>query len=216
MARTWTTRGPDRVGWGPPQGFPRRAQREPGRPCADARLSYGDGDAQDPVRSAPSPVREAGADGCPGSEADNKTPGGTGCPPTGAPATAIARDRRSAAGPVAGGLAVVGPVSRDLPGDCSPRRFGSECRPPRARFRIDVRHDLHKGLIHQLAARQPNLSTNVQAPWRSVEKSRSAGWRAQARLRRGRNQADELAVVMSRRDEITRRAPAVSCSRTAP
>jgi len=51
-------------------------------------------------------------------------PGGTNGPSTGAPAFAIARDRRSAAGPVADGLAVAGPVSRGRPRDCSLGRFG--------------------------------------------------------------------------------------------
>ena len=35
----------------------------------------------------------------------------------------------------------------------------------------------HKGLIHQLVARQPNLSTNALALRQSVEKSRAAGRR---------------------------------------
>ena len=94
-------------------------------------------------------------------------PGGSGCPPTGAPATAIARDRRSAAGPVGGSLAAVGPVSGYRPRDRSPSRFGSECQPPGARFGIDVRHDRRKWPIHQLAARQPDLPTNMPAEWRS-------------------------------------------------
>jgi len=84
--------------------------------------------------------------------ADNETPEGTECLPTGTPAIAIARDRRSAAGPVTGGLAVVGPVSRDRPEDCSPDRFDSGYQPLWARFRIYVRTGSHKGLVHQLAA----------------------------------------------------------------
>lgn len=68
-------------------------------------------------------------------------------------------------GPVADGLAVVGPVSQDLPGDCSPSRFGSECRPPRARFRMHVPSQSHKGLVHQLAARLQDLSTYSRAVW---------------------------------------------------
>ena len=59
--------------------------------------------------------------GAPASEADNEMPGGTGVPPTGKPASAIARDRRSAAGPVVDGLAVVGPASRDLPQGLLPK-----------------------------------------------------------------------------------------------
>ena len=105
---------------------------------------------------------------------NSEMPGGTNGPPTGAPTSAIARDRRSAAGPVAGGLAVVGPVSRDRPRDCSLGRFGSECQPPRARFRMDVRNDLHKGLVHQRALRHPDLSTNIGSPLGSVEKP--LGW----------------------------------------
>jgi hypothetical protein len=90
----------------------------------------------------------------------NKAPEGTSCPSTGAPAIAIARDRRSAAGPVADGLAVVGPVSRDRPGDRSPVRLDSECRPLQARFRMNVRRDPHKGLVHQIPAWAVELSTN--------------------------------------------------------
>ena len=56
------------------------------------------------------------------------------------------RDRPSAAGPVAGGLAVVGPVSRDRPGDCSPDRFDSGSQPLRARFRIYVRFLFAQGV----------------------------------------------------------------------
>ena len=177
LARTDSVRGTR------PSGFHAQgAEREPGPPSADARLlvwqwrcaGFHGRDRRDP------PPGE-GVVGCPlARRPDDEMPGGTGCPPTGAPATAIARDRRSAAGSVAGGLAVVGPVSRDLPGDCSPRRFGSECRPLRARFRIDVRPLYRKGLIHQRAVSRPDLSTFVRAPGQSVEKSRSAGWRAQA------------------------------------
>jgi hypothetical protein len=85
--------------------------------------------------------------------ADSKAPKGTSCPSTGASAIAIARDRRPTAGSVADALAVLGPVSRDRPGDCSPVRFDSECRPLQARFRIHVRTGSHKGLVHQLAGR---------------------------------------------------------------
>jgi hypothetical protein len=111
-------------------------------------------------------------------------PGGTNCPPTGVPAFAIARDRRSAARPVAGSLAVVGPVSRDRPRDRSLGRFGSECQPPRARFRMDVRNNLHKGLVHKRALRHPDLSTNIGSPLRSVEKLVGLRCRAHGTRRR--------------------------------
>jgi hypothetical protein len=105
-----------------------------------------------------------------GAAQNSEVPGGTNGPSTGAPPFTIARDRRSAAGPVASDLAVVGPVSRDRPRDCSPSRFGSECQPPRAGFRMDVRNDLHKGLVHKRALRHPDLSTNIGSRLRSVEK----------------------------------------------
>jgi hypothetical protein len=53
-------------------------------------------------------------------------------PPTGTRTTTIARDRRFAAGPVTNGLAVIDPVSRDHPRDCSPSWLGSSYRPLRA------------------------------------------------------------------------------------
>ncbi len=180
MAGTWN-QGTRCVRWGPPVEAFTLGARDAGRASAGARLACDDVARRIPWVGALFP-----GGGCGWvllGRRHNETPGGTGCPPTGAPAATIARDRRSAAGPVAAGLAVVGPVSRDLPGDCSPSRFGSECRPPRARFRIDVRSHSHKGLVHQLAGHQPDLSTNAQAPWPSVEKSCSADWRAQASSR---------------------------------
>jgi len=119
-----------------------------------------------------------------GAAQNSEMPGGTNGPPTGAPASAIARDRRSAAGPVAGGLAVVGPVSRDRPRDRSLGRFGSECQPPRAGFRMDVRNDLHKGLVHKRARRYPDLSTNIGSPLGSVEKPPDCGTELHSRQRR--------------------------------
>ena len=71
------------------------------------------------LRSADSPLGD-GVDHALGSGADKEAPGGTGCPPTGAPAIAIARDRRSAAGPVADGLAVVSPSPGTVP-EIAPR-----------------------------------------------------------------------------------------------
>jgi hypothetical protein len=65
-----------------------------------------------------------------GRGADNEAPKGTGCPSTGAPAIAIARDHRRAAGPVADGLAVIGPVSRGCPGDRSPGQFDKRMSAP--------------------------------------------------------------------------------------
>jgi hypothetical protein len=82
-------------------------------------------------------------------------------------------------GPVTVGLAVVGPVSRDLPADCSPGRFGRRCQPPRARFRMNVRNVLHKRLLHQLRARLQDLSTNSWAVW--IERGEDSRNRAEAR-----------------------------------
>lgn len=91
--------------------------------------------------------------------ADKQTPKGTAFPSTDAPATTIARARRSAAGSVAGGLAVVGPVSRYRPGDCSPGQLDCECRPLQARFRIDVRIDSHNGTCPPSDGPAPYLCT---------------------------------------------------------
>lgn len=64
-----------------------------------------------------------------------------------------------AAGPVASNLAVVDPVSRDRPRDCSPSRFDSECRPLQARFRIGVRMWSGKGTYPPFDGRAADLST---------------------------------------------------------
>jgi hypothetical protein len=107
---------------------------------------------------------------CPGFGADKETPKGTACPSTGEPAIAIARGRRPIAGPLAGGLAVIGPDSRYRPGDCSPGQFDCECRPLQARFRIDVRRDSRKGLVHQLAGCPRACPPNDRSYGRNVDK----------------------------------------------
>jgi hypothetical protein len=133
-----------------------------GRPLA-ARAGCGHRRPFQAIRSAVlSLVSRRGVE-CARSRADNKTPKGTSCPSTGVPAIAIARNRRPAAGPVADDLAVLGPVSRDRPGDCSPVRFDSECRPLQARFRMNVRSDSHKCLVHQAAGPPQYLSTKRAA-----------------------------------------------------
>ena len=195
MAGTWTTRpttpllmdpGPPRLGFHPHQGARRtesRARRTDlsaaGARCASrstcvAPHCAGRKCAVSLAWDRQHPPPQRGVDGALGSGADSKVPAGTTYPPTGGPAIAIARDRRPAAGRVAGGpcgrrSGLPEPSRRLLP------RSGStvQRQPLRARFRMNVLSYSHKGLVHQLAGRPRTGPPNRAVVWTNVEKPAS-------------------------------------------
>jgi hypothetical protein len=78
---------------------------------------------------------------------------------------------------------------------------------------MDVRNDLHKGLVHKRALRHPDLSTNIGSPLRSVEKPLGL-------LRRAHGMPRRVATRLDRRDRRIvlggSRSPAISLPRPDP
>jgi hypothetical protein len=99
---------------------------------------------------------------CPRSGADNEAPGGTGCPPTGTPGNrdcsrSSIRRRIRCRRALRSSVRSPGTVPEIAP----PGQFDSECRPLRARFRMDVRGASHNGLVHQTSGL---CGRNVEKP----------------------------------------------------